>query len=62
MTKPLAKVMWKELDDDRAQSLNGGGRWKDFYIGSVGALQVNGGDGVQNNYYIFNIYLGGRRR
>jgi hypothetical protein len=58
MTNSLTKVMWQEITDDRAECLNGGG-WKDqdIYLGSVGALQVNGGNGVQNNYYIFNFYF-----
>lgn len=60
MTKSITEVMWQEITDDRAECLNGG-NWKDIYLGSVGALQVNGGNGVQNNYYtfIFNINLGG---
>ncbi|WP_309727947.1 hypothetical protein [Chamaesiphon sp. OTE_75_metabat_556] len=61
-TKSTAKVMWKEITEDRAESLNGGGWFTDFNIGSVGALQINGGDGVQNNYYIFNFYIGGKNR
>lgn len=61
MTKPIAEFMWKGIEDERAECLNGGG-WKDFNIGSVGALQINGDDGVQNNYFIFNITLGGCRR
>ncbi len=61
MTEAVTKVMWTELQDDRSESINGGS-WKNLYLGSVGALQVNGGNGVQNNYYIFNIFLGGRRR
>ena len=61
MTKAVTKIMWTEIKDDRAENINGGS-WKNFYLGSVGALQVNGGNGVQNNYYIFNIFLGGRRR
>ncbi len=56
MTNSITKVMWQEITDERAECLNGGG-WKDIYLGSVGALQVNGGDGVQNNYYIFNFYF-----
>ncbi len=61
-TQSVTKVMWNEITDDRAECLNGGGWFKDFNIGSVGALQVNGGDGVQNNYYIFNFYIGGKNR
>jgi hypothetical protein len=61
-TQLIAKVMWKEITDDRSECLNGGGWFKDFNIGSVGALQINGGDGVQNNYYIFNFYIGGKHR
>jgi hypothetical protein len=61
MTQSIAKVMWKEINDDRAECLNGGGWLKDLTLGSVGAIQINGGDGVQNNYYIFNIFLGGNR-
>ena len=53
----MTKMMWTEISDDRAECLNGGG-WKDLYLGSVGALQVNGGNGVQNNYFIFNFNLG----
>jgi hypothetical protein len=60
ITKPIAEIMWKEIEDDRAECLNGGG-WKDVIFGNVGALQINGDDGVQNNYYTFNFYLGGRR-
>jgi hypothetical protein len=61
MTQSIANVMWKEINDDRAECLNGGS-WKDFNLGSVGALQINAGNGVQNNYFIFNIILGGRYR
>lgn len=53
----MTKMMWIQISDDRAESLNGGG-WKELYLGSVGALQVNGGNGVQNNYFIFNFNLG----
>ncbi len=63
MTILKTETMWKEIDDNCAESLNGGAvRWQNFNIGSVGALQVNGGNGVQNNYYIFSVNLGGRRK
>ena len=48
--------MWKEIDDSQAESLNGGrGGLPNFYLGSVNALQINAGNGIQNNYYIFNL-------
>ncbi len=53
----MTKVMWTEINDDRAECVNGGG-WKDLYLPSVGALQINGGNGIQNNFFIFNIDLG----
>jgi hypothetical protein len=62
MTKSITKNMWKEIADDRAECVNGGGWLTDLNIGSVGAIQINGGDGVQNNYYTFNFYFGGNRR
>jgi hypothetical protein len=61
----MAQLVLKEIDDNLAANLNGGaGKWQDLYLASVGALQINGGNGVQNNYYIFNIDLnfGGRRK
>jgi hypothetical protein len=59
----MTKMMWKEIDDTQAESLNGGkNKWQDLYLGSVGALQINGGDGTQNNYYNFNFYLGSYRK
>jgi hypothetical protein len=65
MTNSIAKstqAMWQEITDDRAECVNGGNWKQDFKIGDVGALQINGGDGVQNNYYIFNFFFGGKRR
>ncbi|WP_310488424.1 hypothetical protein [Chamaesiphon sp. VAR_69_metabat_338] len=65
MTNSIAKadrVMWQEITEDRAECVNGGSWKQEFNLGDVGAIQVNGGNGVQNNYYIFNFFLGGKRR
>jgi hypothetical protein len=59
----MTKIMWKEIDESQAESLSGGKRGlPDFYLGSVNALQVNAGNGIQNNYYVFTfINVRGRR-
>lgn len=65
MTNSIAKVtqaMWQEITDDRAECVNGGSWEQDFNFGNVGALQINGKDGVQNNYFIFNFFFGGKKK
>ncbi len=54
----MTKLVLKEIDDDLAASLNGGGKLTDIFLNNVSALQINGGNGVQNNYYIFNVNIG----
>jgi hypothetical protein len=50
-------LLWDELDDYRAENLNGGynGSGSTYLnvsiAGGVGSLQQNAGDGYQNNYY-----------
>ena len=57
-------IVWQEIDDRLAETVNGGAnRSQSLYLGSVGALQVNGGDGIQNNFYInFNFGRGRHKR
>jgi hypothetical protein len=52
----MTQIAWKEVDDLQAETFNGGkNTWQSLYLDSVGALQINGGNGIQNNFYIFNF-------
>ncbi len=53
----MTQIVLKEIDDCSAEIISGGSnrKWQDLYLGNIGALQVNGGNGVQNNFYIFNF-------
>lgn len=57
-------IVWQEIDDRLAETVNGGvnASWQSLYLDSVGALQVNGGDGIQNNYYFYFNFGGGRHK
>jgi hypothetical protein len=50
----MTKIVLAEITDLQAETLNGGfkGDWQNFYFDTVKYLQINGRDGVQNNYFI----------
>ena len=59
----MTEIMWEEIDESQAENLSGGRiGLPDFYLGSVNALQVNAGNGIQNNYYVFTFIKIGDRR
>ena len=53
----MTKIVLTEITDLQAETLNGGSivrEWQSFYFDKVNSLQINGRDGVQNNF-IFNF-------
>ena len=56
----MTQIVLTEITDLQAETLNGGfkGEWQSFYFDQVKYLQINGRDGVQNNF-VFNF---GRNR
>jgi hypothetical protein len=52
----MTKIVLTEITDLQAETLNGGfkGDWQSFYFDKVNNLQINGRDGVQNNFF-FNF-------
>jgi hypothetical protein len=54
----MTQLVLTEINDLQAETLNGGTKsWQNLYLDNVGALQVNGGNGVQNNFYVFNFNI-----
>lgn len=53
----MTKILLTEITDLQAETLNGGSivrDWQSFYFDKVNSLQINGRDGVQNNF-VFNF-------
>lgn len=52
----MTKIVLAEITDLQAETLNGGfkGEWQSFYFDTIKNLQINGRDGVQNNF-VFNF-------
>lgn len=57
----MTKIVLTEITDLQAETINGGSivsDWKTFYFNKVNNLQINEGNGIQNNFF-FNF---GRKR
>ncbi len=60
----MTKIALTEITDLQAETLNGGSfvrQWQSFYFDKVNSLQINGRDGVQNNFF-FNFGRNKRHR
>ena len=50
----MTKIVLTEITDLQAETINGGfkGDWQNFYFDTVKNVQINGRDGIQNNFFI----------
>ena len=58
----MTNIVLTEITDLQAETLNGGSKnnWQSLYFDTVNNLQINGLNGVQNNYF-FNFNFGRNR-
>ena len=52
----MTKIVLAEITDLQAETLNGGAKrdWESLYFDKINNLQINGLNGVQNNFF-FNF-------
>jgi hypothetical protein len=50
----MTNIVLAEITDLQAETINGGfkGNLQNLYFDTINNLQINGRDGVQNNYFI----------